>query len=110
MIEVNGRIGGIPGVIAAATGVEMRTVAMRVALGERVVFETLPPTTGVGFRLDRYADVPAGVCSPSRASTRSARTRTSTRWSSTARPGSTSTGARAPTEPCVTIGGHADAP
>jgi glutathione synthase/RimK-type ligase-like ATP-grasp enzyme len=60
VIEVNGRIGGIPGVIAAATGVDMRAVAMRVALGERVVFETLPPTSGVGFRLDRYADAPSG--------------------------------------------------
>lgn len=60
VIEVNGRIGGIPGVIATATGVDLRAIAMRVALGERVVFETLPPTSGVGFRLDRYADVPAG--------------------------------------------------
>jgi biotin carboxylase len=60
VIEVNGRIGGIPGVIAAATGVDMRTIAMRVALGERVVFEALPVTTGVGFRLDRYADAPSG--------------------------------------------------
>ena len=55
VIEVNGRVGGIPTVIAAATGVDMLSVALRLAIGEEIVFSSLAPTKAVAYRLCGYA-------------------------------------------------------
>jgi biotin carboxylase len=56
VIEVNGRIGGhVPETLAAATGVNILPIAMRIALGEHVVFETLPETSKLGYVLHYYA-------------------------------------------------------
>ena len=50
IIEVNGRLGGsIPEMSALALGVDLFELAFRVAVGEHVVFDTLLPTTGVGY-------------------------------------------------------------
>jgi biotin carboxylase len=55
VIEVNGRVGGIPTVIAAATGIDMLSIALRLAIGEDVVFDSLAPTRAVAYRLCGYA-------------------------------------------------------
>jgi biotin carboxylase len=62
VIEVNGRIGGhIPFTLAASTGIHILPVAMRIALGENIVFETLPHTARLGYVLHVYA--PEGATS-----------------------------------------------
>lgn len=55
VIEVNGRVGGIPTVIAAATGIDMLSVAFRLAIGEEIYFNSLAPTRRVAYRLCGYA-------------------------------------------------------
>jgi biotin carboxylase len=50
IIEVNGHVGGfVPQVLAAATGVEIVPLLMRLALGERLAFDSLLPTSGVAY-------------------------------------------------------------
>jgi biotin carboxylase len=67
VIEVNGRIGGhIPDTLAASTGIHILPIAMRIALGENIVFETLPETTKLGYVLHYYA--PEGATSIARVS------------------------------------------
>ena len=40
MIELNGRIGGgVPEMLADATGVQLLPIALRIALGETIVFD-----------------------------------------------------------------------
>jgi biotin carboxylase len=57
VIELNGRIGGgVPEMLADAAGVELLPMALRVALGEKIVFETLPACDRVGFLL--YVQAP----------------------------------------------------
>ena len=52
VIEVNGRAGGgVPEMLAAVTDVDLLALAMRIALGEAIVFDELPRSTKVGFRL-----------------------------------------------------------
>jgi biotin carboxylase len=52
VIELNGRIGGgVPEMLADATGVELLPIAMRVALGEPIVFEAMPPCARIGYLL-----------------------------------------------------------
>ena len=43
VIEINSRVGGIPTVIAAATGVDLLAVAFRLAIGEDIEFRSPPP-------------------------------------------------------------------
>jgi biotin carboxylase len=60
VIELNGRIGGgVPEMLADATGVRLMALAMRVALGESIVFETMPDCTQVGYLL--YVQAPASM-------------------------------------------------
>ncbi len=60
VIELNGRIGGgVPEMLADATGVELLPIAMRVALGEPVVFETMPPCAQIGYLL--YVQAPSSM-------------------------------------------------
>ena len=57
IIELNGRIGGgVPEMLADATGVELLPLAMRVALGESIVFDTMPRCTCIGYLL--YVQAP----------------------------------------------------
>ncbi len=57
VIELNGRIGGgVPEMLADATGVELLPMALRVALGETIVFQTMPACERVGFLL--YVQAP----------------------------------------------------
>jgi biotin carboxylase len=57
VIEVNGRIGGgVPELLAAATGARFLTLAMRLALGERVELDGPLPCAGVAFLL--YVQAP----------------------------------------------------
>ena len=50
VIEVNGRLGGaIPALMTQATGVDVMALSQRVALGERVAFDDLIPTSRVGY-------------------------------------------------------------
>ncbi len=50
IIEVNGRLGGsVPDMAALALGLDLFQLSLRIAIGERVVFDSLPPTTGVGY-------------------------------------------------------------
>jgi biotin carboxylase len=59
VIELNGRIGGgVPEMLADATGVELLQIALRVALGELIVFDAMPPCTQVGYLLYVQAPVP----------------------------------------------------
>jgi biotin carboxylase len=59
IIEVNGRIGGgVPEMLADATGVELLQIALRVALGEAIVFDTMPPCKQVGYLLYVQAPLP----------------------------------------------------
>lgn len=56
VIELNGRIGGpIPALLEAATGVQLLPIAMRIALGETVSFDTIPIPTHVAYMLAIYA-------------------------------------------------------
>jgi biotin carboxylase len=58
VIELNGRIGGgVPEMLAQATGVELLPMALRVALGEPVVFESMPACARIGFLL--YVQAPS---------------------------------------------------
>jgi biotin carboxylase len=58
VIEVNGRIGGgVPEMLAAITDIELLAIAMRLALGELIVFEALPVYREVGYLL--YVQAPA---------------------------------------------------
>jgi biotin carboxylase len=60
VIEVNGRIGGgVPEMLADATGVELLPIAIRVALGESIVFDTMPPCTQIGYLL--YVQAPLAM-------------------------------------------------
>jgi hypothetical protein len=57
VIELNGRIGGgVPEMLADAAGVELLPIALRVALGEKVVFETMPQCGQIGYLL--YVQAP----------------------------------------------------
>lgn len=56
VIEVNGRIGGhVPHTLSTSTGIEILPLAMRVALGEMIVFETLPECSKLGYVLHYHA-------------------------------------------------------
>jgi biotin carboxylase len=56
VIEVNGRIGGhVPYTLSSSTGVEILPLAMRIALGESIIFETLPPCSSVAYVIHCYA-------------------------------------------------------
>jgi biotin carboxylase len=60
VIEVNGRIGGgVPEMLADATGVELLPMALRVALGESIAFETMPRCVQVGYLL--YVQAPLAM-------------------------------------------------
>ncbi len=57
VIELNGRIGGgVPEMLADASGVELMAMAFRVALGESVVFDSMPVCKQVGYLL--YVQAP----------------------------------------------------
>lgn len=58
VIEVNGCMGGgaIRGLILRALAIDEIQVTMRLALGERVVFGTVPRAVDVGFRFDIQPD------------------------------------------------------
>lgn len=50
IIEVNGRIGGgVPEMLAAATGIKFLELSMRLALGEKLVIEQLPLCVRVAY-------------------------------------------------------------
>lgn len=50
VIELNGRIGGgVPEMLFDAAGVAILSIAMRLALGERIVFDRLPSTRRVAY-------------------------------------------------------------
>ena len=50
VIEVNGRIGGgVPQLLASANGVRMLSLAMRLALGEEVVCDEMPPCNRLAY-------------------------------------------------------------
>jgi biotin carboxylase len=56
VIEVNGRIGGhVPYTLSTSTGIEILPLAMRIALGEMIVFGTLPECSKLGYVLHYYA-------------------------------------------------------
>jgi hypothetical protein len=56
VIEVNGRLGGsVPEMAALALGINLFELSLRVALGEHVVFHSLPPTSGVGYLLSPHS-------------------------------------------------------
>jgi biotin carboxylase len=60
VIELNGRIGGgVPEMLADATGVQLLPLAMRVALGESIAFESMPDCTQIGYLL--YVQAPASM-------------------------------------------------
>jgi biotin carboxylase len=60
VIEVNGRIGGgVPEMLADATGVELLPIAIRVALGEVIVFDTMPRCEQIGYLL--YVQAPLAM-------------------------------------------------
>jgi len=60
VIEVNGRIGGgVPEMLHDACAVELLPLAMRIALGEEIVFDTMPPCARVGYLL--YVQAPASM-------------------------------------------------
>jgi biotin carboxylase len=60
VIELNGRIGGgVPEMLADATGVQLLPIALRVALGESIVFERMPACTQVGYLL--YVQAPLAM-------------------------------------------------
>ena len=58
VIEVNGRMGGgTPEMLAAVTDVDLLALAMRLALGERIVIAAMPQCTGVVYVLYSHAPV-----------------------------------------------------
>jgi biotin carboxylase len=60
VIEVNGRIGGgVPEMLLDATGVELLPIAIRIALGERIVFDSMPACTQIGYLL--YVQAPSSM-------------------------------------------------
>lgn len=60
VIELNGRIGGgVPEMLADATGVALLPIAMRVALGESIVFEAMPRCAQIGYLL--YVQAPLAM-------------------------------------------------
>jgi biotin carboxylase len=60
VIEVNGRIGGgVPEMLLDATGVELLPIAIRVALGETIVFDAMPACTQIGYLL--YVQAPLAM-------------------------------------------------
>jgi biotin carboxylase len=60
VIELNGRIGGgVPEMLADATGVQLLPIALRLALGETVVFEHMPACAQVGYLL--YVQAPLAM-------------------------------------------------
>jgi biotin carboxylase len=60
VIELNGRIGGgVPEMLADATGVELLPIALRVALGESIVLDAMPPCAQVGYLL--YVQAPSSM-------------------------------------------------
>jgi biotin carboxylase len=60
VIELNGRIGGgIPEMLADATGVQLLPIALRVALGEAVAFQSMPACTQVAYLL--YVQAPLAM-------------------------------------------------
>jgi|HubBroStandDraft_2_1064218.scaffolds.fasta_scaffold11486_4 biotin carboxylase len=60
VIEVNGRIGGgVPEMLADATGVELLPIAIRLALGEEIVFDTMPRCAQIGYLL--YVQAPLAM-------------------------------------------------
>ena len=61
VIEVNGRLGGfVPEVLERASpATDLYEISRRVALGERLVFPDLVPTTGVGYVIARQPPIGA---------------------------------------------------
>ncbi len=60
VIEVNGRIGGgVPEMFLDATGVELLPIAIRIALGESIVFDAIPACTQIGYLL--YVQAPLAM-------------------------------------------------
>ncbi|MGD1057289.1 MAG: ATP-grasp domain-containing protein [Solirubrobacteraceae bacterium] len=60
VIEVNGRIGGgVPEMLLDATGVELLPIAIRVALGESIVFDAMPACIQIGYLL--YVQAPLAM-------------------------------------------------
>jgi biotin carboxylase len=60
VIELNGRIGGgVPEMLADATGVQLLPLAMRIALGGSIAFESMPECTQIGYLL--YVQAPASM-------------------------------------------------
>lgn len=60
VIEVNGRIGGgVPEMLLDATGVELLPIAIRIALGEQIVFDTMPACSQIGYLL--YVQAPSSM-------------------------------------------------
>jgi hypothetical protein len=58
VIEVNGRVGaGVPDMLAAVTNLDLLAIAMRIALGESILFDELPRCAQVVFVLLRQAPV-----------------------------------------------------
>jgi Carbamoyl-phosphate synthase L chain, ATP binding domain len=56
VIEVNGRVGaGVPDMLGAVTDLDLLAIAMRIALGETIVFDELPRCGQVVFVLLRQA-------------------------------------------------------
>jgi biotin carboxylase len=52
VIEVNGRAGGgVPDMLVAVADVDLLAIAMRIALGEAIVFDEMPRSTQVAYRL-----------------------------------------------------------
>jgi biotin carboxylase len=60
VIELNGRIGGsVAKMLPVATGIDTLTIAMRLALGEHVVHDAMPPSRKVTFML--YVQAPMAM-------------------------------------------------
>ena len=60
VIELNARIGGsVARMMPIATGVDLLAIAMRLALGERIVFDEMPRCTAVTYML--YVQAPASM-------------------------------------------------
>jgi biotin carboxylase len=60
VIEVNGRIGGgVPEMLLDATGVELLPIAIRIALGEQIVFDSMPACNQIGYLL--YVQAPSSM-------------------------------------------------
>jgi biotin carboxylase len=58
VIEINGRIGGgVPELLADATGIDLMQIALRLALGEHIVFERTPKPSRTAYLL--YVHAPA---------------------------------------------------